>query len=85
MERGKVDLNTCEEGDILISALGAKLKYIGHTSWEYLDHKVQYLELPDGSKPKNSFGTRTNDGYVFKYNRISETDHDIIEIIKINK
>jgi hypothetical protein len=79
----KIDLRTCKEGDILISSLGAKLKYIRPTTErEYLDHYVQYLELPDGTKPKNSFGTRTHDGFVFLKNRIPETDHDIVEIIR---
>lgn len=83
MERGNVDLRTCEEGDILISALGAKLKYIRPTTEnEYLDHYVQYVEMPDGSKPKKCFGTRTHDGYVFLKKRIPETDHDIVKIIK---
>jgi len=29
-----------------------------------------------------SNGTRTNDGYVMKFNRKPEIDHDIVEIIK---
>ena len=81
MQRGNVDLRTCKNGDILISALGAKLKYIRPTNEsEYLDHYVQYLEI-DGKKIENSFGTRTHDGFVFGKNRIPETDHDIVQII----
>lgn len=83
MERGKVDLRECNPGDTLISALGAKLKYVRiATESQYLDHYVQYVQLPDGSKPKGQFGTRTHDGYVFAKNRIAATDHDIVEIIK---
>lgn len=79
-----IDLRTCKRGDILISSQGAKLVYLRPTQDnEYLDHYVQYAEMPDGTKPKDSFGTRTHDGYVFKNKRIPETDHDIVEIIHI--
>ena len=78
MERGKVDLSTCKKGDILISALGAKLEYVKPLPEnDFYDHEVKYVE-----DPLRGRGTRTNDGYVFKYNRIPETDHDIVEIIK---
>lgn len=82
-KKNKIDLRECEEGDILISSHGAKLKYIRPTKGsEYLDHYVQYIEFPDGAKPHLSFGTRSHDGYVFRYNRKPETDHDIVKIIK---
>ncbi|MFW5847490.1 MAG: hypothetical protein ACOCVF_01035 [bacterium] len=82
MKRGKVDLRKCNRNDILISALGAKLKYVRPTTErEYLDHYVQYIEMPDGTKPKNQFDTRTDDGYVFKIKRRPEIDHNIVEII----
>lgn len=82
MKRGQVDLRTCKEGDILISALGAKLKYLGETTKDdYYDHRVQYVEMPDGTKPKKSFGTRTHDGYLMRHSRIPEIDNDIVEII----
>lgn len=83
MERGKVDLRNCVKGDILISALGAKLEYVSPTqNGEYLEHTVRYLVDPNGKPyPKDCMGTRTNDGYVFRYNRIPETDHDIVEVI----
>lgn len=78
MERGNVDLRNCKKGDILISALGSKLKYVRPTNeTEYLDHIVEYLEGGTGR------GTRTHDGYVFALNRIPETDHDIVEVIPI--
>lgn len=87
MERGKVNLSRCVAGDILISALGAKLEYVSRTkNGEYLEHKVRYLVDPDGKPyPKDCMGTRTNDGYVFRYNRIPETDHDIVEIHYIDE
>ena len=88
-----VDLSTCVYGDLLISSHGTKLKYIRPTNpnlMEYLDHVVEYLEnikvdSPEGRTEerytKGSQGTRTDDGFVFKFNRKPETDHDIVEII----
>ena len=32
---------------------------------------------------EDNYGTRTHDGFVFAKYRMPETDHDIIEIIKI--
>jgi hypothetical protein len=85
LERGKIDLRECVEGDILISVHGHKLKYIRPTiNSEYLDHLVQYLEDDKGVPyNENNFGTRTHDGYVFKFKRL-DTDHDIVQIIKQN-
>ena len=78
-----VDLRLCEPGDILISSLGATLEYVRPTKEnEYLDHVVRYIEMADGSKPNGSKGTRTHDGFVMKFNRKPEIDHDIIKIIK---
>lgn len=83
----KIDLSQCKKGDILISSHGAKLEYVAPTPWEiynYLDHVVIYKEHPDGTPYNdNCYGTRTNDGFVFKNKRIPETDHDIIKIIHI--
>jgi hypothetical protein len=73
----KIDLRECEAGDMLISSLGSKLKYVRPTNEdEYLDHVVEYLDDGLGK------GTRTHDGYVFAKNRKPDTDHDIVEIIK---
>lgn len=78
MERGQVDLRECEPGDILISALGAKLRYVKALPEDnYYDHEVEYVDPYRGGH-----GSRTHDGYVFRKNRIPETDHDIVEIIK---
>lgn len=90
---GKVDLRTCKKGDILIGSHGAKLKYICPTPWgsfTYLDHVVEYIEMKDGTKPKdayglNNYGTRTHDGFVFAHNRDPEIDEDIIEIIPVDE
>ena len=71
----KIDLRTCKRGDTLISSHGMELKYIRPTyDSEYLDHLVSY--------PDRGNGTRTHDGFVFKFNRKPETDHDIVEIIR---
>ena len=86
MENTKIDLRECKKGDILISSQGAVLEYISPTPWRhytYLDHVVKYIKDKDGnSMGKENYGTRTHDGYVFAHNRIPETDHDIIKIIK---
>lgn len=80
VERGKVDLRECEPGDILISALGVRLKYVGPAPENsYYDHEVEYEEPGLGN------GTRTHDGYVMRHNRKPEIDHDIVEIIHIKK
>jgi hypothetical protein len=78
-----IDLNTCKRGDILISSHGLRLEYVSKTPWmhyTYLDHVVKYPSDEFGDK---SYGTRTNDGFVFAKNRIPESDHDIVEIIRI--
>ena len=79
-----IDLRTCKKGDILVSSLGVTLQYIAPTPWEgytYLDHVVKYLIRADGTRfPKNSYGTRTHDGFVFASKRIPETDNDIVKI-----
>tara|TARA_R110000782_G_scaffold264961_1_gene358412 strand:- start:567 stop:803 length:237 start_codon:yes stop_codon:yes gene_type:complete len=77
-----VDLNTCKKGDRLITSQGTELEYVCKTPWKhytYLDHVVKY---PTKSFGENNYGTRTNDGFVFKKNRIPKTDNDIIKIIK---
>lgn len=83
-----VDLSKCERGDILISTHGAKLEYIAPTPWRhytYLDHVVRYIEDGRGDRfSKDNYGTRTNDGFVFAFNRKPETDHDIVKVIKSN-
>lgn len=85
----KIDLRTCQRGDILISSHGMRLKYLRPTTeLEYLDHVVQYPDnVDDDIEFTNDIenirtGTRSNDGYVYARKRIPETDHDIVEIIK---
>lgn len=82
----KVDLSKCKKGDVLISSQGAKLEYVAPTPWKhytYLDHVVRYVSDKYGNSfGKENYGTRTNDGFVFKNNRVPDTDNDIVEIIK---
>lgn len=78
----KIDLNTCKKGDILISSHGLKLEYVSKTPWKkytYLDHVVKY---PGDGSGRRSYGTRTNDGFTFQFNRRPKTDNDIVEIIR---
>jgi len=81
-----IDLSTCEKGDVLISSHGTTLEYISRTPFKqyaYLDHVVRYVKYKNGEKfAKGSYGTRTNDGFVFANNRQPETDDDIVEVIK---
>ncbi len=80
-----IDLNTCQKGDLLLTSHGIIMEYVCKTPWKqynYLDHVVKYPSKQFGD---NNYGTRTNDGYVFKHNRIPETDHDIVDIIYKNK
>jgi len=87
----KIDLSICKKGDILISHLGGILEYVKPLPEEhYFDHEVKYLKvLKDNGDEFPEFGgssgTRTNEGFVYKNNRIKESDHDIIAIIKVNK
>ena len=74
-----VDLSVCRPGDILISSLGATLKYVEKLGPnEYMDHKVKYLNIME---LKNSYGSRDRWGFVYKKNR-KESDHNIVEIRK---
>ena len=71
---GKVDLRTCEPGDLLVSRHGEYLTYVGPLpSGNYMDHEVRYSN--------GSYGSRTDDGYVYRRKR-EESDHDIVAIIK---
>ncbi len=75
-----IDLNTCKEGDILISKHGVKMFYVKKLNPEvdYYDHEIRY-----GNKSLGK-GTRTNDGFVMRNeDKRLETDHDIVEIIHI--
>lgn len=80
-----VDLRNCKKGDLLLSSHGAILEYIAPTpygEWFYLDHVVRYVKDRNGNPfPKDCFGTRTHDGFVFAEARDPEKDNDIIEIL----
>ena len=84
----KIDLSLCEQGDILISSHGHILEYVCKTPWKhyrYLDHVVRYVKDNNGKLyPDENYGTRTNDGFVFRYKRMPQTDNDIVKIIKKN-
>lgn len=72
-----VDLNTCKQGDKLLSRQGEILTYVRKLlDTDYHDHEVMYLN--------GSFGTRMNDGHVFKNTQLRNPnlDHDIILILK---
>lgn len=85
-----IDLSTCEKGDLLITSQGTILKYICKTPWgnyTYLDHVVQFI-VDDLGNDVNEYNdtnhtTRTNDGFAFAKNRIPETDHDVVKIIRL--
>lgn len=74
-----VDLRNCKRGDKLISNHGEVLTYIGKApEGSYYDHEVAY------DKPGLGNGTRTNEGYVFKHNRLPQ-DHDIEKVIPLEE
>ena len=72
---GKVDLRDCKPGDILITRNGRTAEYVGPSDG-YYDHEIKF--------EKNSYGTRTHDGYVFRKNR-RDNDEDIIQVLKEHK
>lgn len=77
-----VDLNICRPGDILSSSHGATLKYIEPLGeGDYMDHKVQYLNLKVNNVLIESYGSRDRWGFVYKKNK-KESDHNIVEIRK---
>ena len=81
-----IDLSICVRGDRLLSSQGTILEYICPTPWEhyvYLDHVVRYIADKDGNVyPEECYGTRTNDGFVYKKKRRHESDDDIFIILK---
>ena len=72
---GKVDLRDCKPGDILVTRSGKTAEYVGPSDG-YYDHEIKF--------EKNSYGTRTHDGYVFRKNR-RDDDDDIIKVLGENK
>lgn len=70
-----VDLNKCKPGDRLLTKHGTILLYVDKLPKEnYYDHLIQY--------PNGSFGTRINDGHVFKNpSKRLDIDEDIVEIL----
>ena len=72
---GKVDLRNCKPGDILVTRSGKTAEYVGPSEGHY-DHEIKF--------EKDSYGTRTHDGYVFRKNR-RDDDEDIIKVMEENK
>lgn len=72
---GKVDLRNCKPGDILVTRSGKTAEYVGPSEGHY-DHEIKF--------EKDSYGTRTHDGYVFRKNR-RDDDDDIIKVMEENK
>lgn len=81
----KVDLRNCKPGDRLRGRQGSILTYVGTTpqgGLTYLSHVVKYVTRPDGTPyPHHSYGTRTDDGYVYMLSRMPEVDEDIVEVL----
>lgn len=70
----KIDLNTCVQGQKLKSKHGKILTYLGRSGHPHYPHKIQY--------PSGGEGIRTDDGYIFMFNRL-QGDQDIIEILPL--
>ena len=69
-----INLSICKNGDKLLSSHGEILTYIGPLpETDYYDHKVLYANGAEG--------TRCNDGFAYRNNRMPEHDHDIVEIL----
>jgi len=91
--KDKIDLNTCEPGDKLISCLGAELEYVEYTPvGAPFNHKVKFTKTHtitfEGEKEtfrKGNMGSRTDDGSVWENVKQPGLDHDIVKIIKKDK
>jgi hypothetical protein len=71
-----VDLNKCKSGQRLKSRHGVILTYVERIKGGYYQHLVRY--------PNGSFGSRTDDGFVYKNpsSRLPD-DHDIVEVLPV--
>lgn len=84
-----VDLRTCKPGDKLRSKHGLILTYMGPNPYgtaNVYPHRVKYprdkIHPRDKIYGVESYGTRTDDGFVMSLPEARlETDHDIVEII----
>jgi len=70
-----VNLNTCKPGQRLVGKHGVILTYVRKLiSGNTYPHEVKY--------PNGSYGTRTDDGFVFRNpSKRMEVDEDIVEIL----
>jgi hypothetical protein len=73
--RGTVSLNGCEMGDPLLTAQSRLVHYNSKLAKGCVyDHKIEYSV--------GKFGTRTNDGYVYRNpEKRLDTDHDIVAVL----
>lgn len=77
-----VNLNNAKQGDILLTKHGSILEYVGLKGEQYYyPHEIKYL-YKDGkiNEGELGYGTRNDDGTVFKQNRRPE-DEDIVAVI----
>lgn len=71
-----VDLRQCKPGDKLLTKQGTIMEYVGPNKTYFrkeYPHRVKY--------PNGAFGSRTDDGITFRFDRRPE-DEDIVEILK---
>lgn len=83
----KIDLRVCKPGDYLISSLKGVLVYESNNIDikceypHYIRHKYLYKNGSFIECSELGQCSRTDGGYVYRFNRIPEIDHDIIYII----
>lgn len=76
-----IDLRTCKPGDKLRSKHGLILTYVGPNPYGTADVYPHHVKYPyDKTYGSESYGTRTDDGFVMRTNRL-DSDHDIVEVI----
>ena len=80
--RKMVNLKNCKQGDILITKHGSILEYAGLSkTQDYYPHEIKYLIKDEKvNNGELGYGTRNDDGTVFKQNRKPE-DEDIVSVI----
>lgn len=77
-----VDLSTCQPGQKLRSKHGIILTFVGPNPYNHSkDWYPYFVEYPSGGH-----GSRTRDGFAFKNEAARlPTDHDIVEILPLDK
>ena len=75
--KNEIDLSKCVAGQRLISTHGEIMTYVSSLGVEYgYEHRIMYSN--------GSLGTRTNDGFVYKKNRLPG-DHDVAKILPMRE